>query len=181
MLNLLPKDAKNKVRGEYLRRFSIVSLIGLSIINIFLLVSIFPSYVSFSTKKKIATDVSNELKKSTNEQDRDKVISNLRDLEDRLKIVGIVPGEKPTSYIDKAIELQTKGVIIQNISYTKKEGGKKEVSLEGVASSRASLIEFSKKVKSSNWAAYSDIPISNLASDKNIKFFVNLTSASTTK
>jgi len=179
MLNLLPKDSKDKVRGEYLRRFSVILLIGLSFIDVFLLVAIFPSYILLNSKKEIAEEASVALANSSNAKDRNIVLSNIKDLDERLKIVEMVPGEKPTDYIGKALELQTKGVSILNISYTKKDQEKKEITLEGIAHSRAGLIEFSKKVKSSDWASYSDIPISNLANDKNIRFFVTLIATST--
>lgn len=175
MLNLLPKDTKEKVRNEYLRRFAIVLLVGLTLIDLFFIVAIFPSYISASSQKKISKDLSESIKNSANTKNRDTVLSNVKDLEVKLNLIETVSGEKPSEYISKALSLKTNGIFIQNISYSKKDKTKKEVSLEGFASSRASFIEFMNKVKSSNWATSSDIPISNLANDKDIKFFVTLT------
>jgi hypothetical protein len=181
MLNLLPKDYRDKVRQEYIRRFFIVILIGFSIIDIFLLVAIFPSYSSISTRNKIAESAKQSIEKSSKAKDRDVVLNNVTDLESRLKVVALIPGDKPTEYINKALELRGKGIYIQSISYTKKSGTQKEISLEGVASSRSNLIDFSKRLKGSLWETSSDIPLSNLASDKDIKFLVNLTTSTTTR
>lgn len=181
MLNLLPKDHKKEVRGEYLRRFYIVLLIVLSSIDVFLLVAIFPSYISVKTDGDIAESVRTSIKDSTKNKDKETITQNLKKLDEKLKVVATLPGEKPTDYIDKALELKGRGISIQNISYVKKDANKKEVSIEGSASSRADLIDFSKRIKASSWANSTDIPISNLASDKNIKFFVTLTATSTIK
>ena len=181
MLNLLPKDYKNKVKNEYLNRFLIVLLIGLSFLDIIFIVALFPSYTSINFRKNFAEKTSQELKNSAKAKDRDTVLSNIKDLEARMKIVTTLPGDRPTDFINKALELKQQGISIQNISYTKKDSDKKEVSLEGKASSRASLIDFSKKIKASEWATSSDIPLSNLANDKSIPFLVILTVTSTKK
>jgi hypothetical protein len=181
MLNLLPKDQKKEVRGEYLRRFYIVVLIVFSSIDIFLLVAIFPSYISVKTNENIAENIRTSIKNSPKNKDKEAITQSLKNLEAKLKVVATLPGEKPTDYIDKALELRGRGISIQNISYVKKDANKKEVSIEGSASSRADLIDFSKRIKASSWSNSTDIPISNLASDRNIKFFVTLTATSTPK
>lgn len=179
MLNLLPKDSVKKVRNEYLRRFSIVLLVGLSFVELFFLVAILPSYISINSEKKIAENVSQSIENSVNLKERDLVLSNVKDLETRLSLIETVQGEKPSDFINKALSLKTNGIFIKNIIYSKKDKTKKEVTLEGSASSRASFIEFMNKVKSSEWATSSDIPISNLVNDKDIKFFVTLTFTNT--
>ena len=179
MLNLLPKDYSNKVRQEYIRRFSIVLLIGISVVDIFLLVAIFPVYTSLNLRERIVEETKESIENSPRAKDKNIVLSNVKDLESRLKVVAVIPGDRPTDYIDKALELKSGGVYIRSISYTKKNDTSKEVVLEGVASSRASLVEFSKKIKSSSWSTSSDIPLSNFASDKNISFLFNLVASST--
>ena len=132
-------------------------------------------------KKDIAEDTKRSLEDSSKAIDKNIVVSNIRDLENRLKIVEMVPGDKPTGYILKALELKTKNVSIGSITYSKKDDNKKEIVLEGVALTRSDLIVFSRHVKSSGWATTSDIPLSNLASDRNIPFVVTLTATSTPK
>jgi len=155
--------------------------IGLSIIDVFLLVAGFPLYIEVNTNNKIVTEAKKTIEISSTAKDRDIVLKNVKDLESRLKIIAMIPGDKPTEYIDKALELKGKDVYIQNISYVKKGDTQKEVSLEGTASSRAGLIEFSKGIKNSFWTKSSDIPLANLVNDKNINFFVTLTASSTSK
>jgi hypothetical protein len=181
MLNLLPKDYKNEIRREYLRRFSIVLLIILSLVDVFVFVAIFPSYILISSRKKIAEETKQLIQNSSKAKDRNIILTNVKDLENRLKVVAMIPGDKPTDYIDKALLLKSKGICFKNISYTKKSDTVKEVSLEGSAYSRFSLINFSKEVKASSWSTSSDIPLSNLASEKNINFFINLTASSTSR
>ena len=135
MLNLLPKESKKIIRSEYLRRFSIVLLISLSVMDIFLLVAIFPTYISVKTEKEIASNINQSINSSADVQKRNNIVSSMKDLDAKLKSIDLIPGEKPLVYIDKALELKTKGVSIKNISYTKKDSLKKEVSIEGVASS----------------------------------------------
>lgn len=179
MLNLLPKDYKNKIRNEYVRRFFIILFLGLSIMDIFIAVSIFPSYTFVTSKKEIAEGVNLSIKNSVKVKNQEKILQDFKDLETRLTAVEIVPGSRPTGYIDNALKLKEKVISIQNISYTKKDGLNKEVTLEGTASSRASLIDFSKRVKASSWVSASEIPLANLAGDRNIKFFITLTATST--
>lgn len=176
MLNLLPKNYKENVRGEYLRRLSIVVLIGLTLTDIFFLVAISPAYISISMRKKIVEEANSSIKNSTNTKDREMILSNIKDLKSRLDTAGAISGDIPSEFIDKALQLKGSGIYIQNISYTKKEGRQREVILAGVAASRLSLIDFSKRIKLSDWTLSSDIPLSNLASDKNINFSVSLIS-----
>jgi hypothetical protein len=181
MLNLLPKDYKNKVRQEYLRRFFIVSLIIFSLIDIFLIVAIFPSYILINSKKTITEKALQSLKESSKVKDRDAILADVKKLEDGLVLVATISGDRPTDYIDKAVLLKGKGISIQNISYTKKTDTEREVTLTGGASSRLNLIDFYKRVKESSWVTSSDLPLSNLASDKSISFFVSLIATSTPK
>jgi hypothetical protein len=181
MLNLLPKKHIDEVRGEYLRRFYIVSLVLFTIISIFFIVAIFPSYISVKSKEIVAQDVSLSIKESSKAKDRDALSLSVKNLESKIKVLDTIPGDKPTDYIDKALDLKGKGISIQNISYVKKDANQKEITMEGTAFSRADLINFSKRVKTSGWSTSSDIPISNLASDKDIRFFVTLTATSTPK
>jgi hypothetical protein len=176
MLNLLPKDYKEKVRGEYLRRLAIVILIGLTFVDIFFLVAISPAYISASMDKKITEETNSSIKNSPKVKDVDVVLSNMKDLQSRLDTATTIPGERPSDFISKALELKGKGIYIQNILYSKKDAFEKEVILKGTASSRVNLIDFSKRIKSSDWTSSSDIPLSNLASDKNINFIVSLIS-----
>lgn len=179
MLNLLPKDHSDSVRREYLRRMAIVVLVGLFFVDIFLLVAIFPTYTSLNMRKQIEEQGLKSIKESSKTKDTDLILGNIKDLETRLKTASIVSGDLPTDYIDKILSLRGAGIYIQSISYVKKSNTQKDIAIEATASSRANLIDFSKKLKASSWATSSDIPLSNLASDKNIKFFVTLTATST--
>ncbi|MEI7513609.1 MAG: hypothetical protein WCJ74_03250, partial [bacterium] len=175
MLNLLPKEYKNKIKSEYLFRFITILLVGLVLIDIFFLFALFPSYTVVNFRKNIAEETSRALKNSDKAKDRNIVLANIKDLEDRMRVVETITSDRPTDYINKALELQSKNIFVENISYTKRENKQKEIVLEGVAMSRTSLIDFSKKVKLSQWSTSSDIPLSNLANDKNIPFLVILT------
>lgn len=132
-------------------------------------------------RKEIAENTNNNLKNSDIVKDKNILLNNIKDLESRMKSVSNLPGDKPTDFIDKALEFGGKGIVIKNITYTKKDNSKKEITLDGVAKTRADLISFSKRVKSSAWVTSSDIPLSNLASDRDILFFVTLTATSTSK
>ena len=179
MLNLLPKKYKEQVRAEYIRRFIITSAFVLSFVTVSFGVAIFPTYLDVKLKKEaVEADLAN-VKSSSLAKDKNAVTGTIKDLETKIKVISLVSGERATDFISKASDLKTKGISIQNISYVKKDDSLKEVVVSGVAQGRADAVAFSKKVKSSGWIVVSDIPLSNLASERNIPFSITLTSTST--
>ena len=178
MLNLLPKKYKEQVRAEYIRRFVITSAVVLSFVGVCFGVAIFPTYIDVKLKKEaIEVDLAS-VKSSSVAKDKDAVTTTIKDLETKMKIISLVSGEKATDFISKALESKTKGISIQNVSYVKKDDLSKEVVIAGVAQSRVDMVSFSKKMKSSDWTTVSDIPLSNLASERNIPFSITLTATS---
>ena len=179
MLNLIPQKHNDLVRGEYVKRFFTMFLFLFGFILLSLCVFIFPSYTSIKSNQNILENNLTSLRNSSISQDKDKVLAVVDDLKRKTSLISMVEGEKPSDYFDKVLSMKTNGISFTNISYNKRPDKVKEISVQGVADSRLDLISFSKKTKQTSWVVGTDIPVSNLASDKNIPFSITFTATST--
>ena len=174
MLNLLPKEHRKLIRREYIRRFLIVALSLFSLVVISWAVAIFPMYTSVNSDEVIVGGNLASIKNSSLGKDRSAVINGIKDLEAKMKLISIVPGDGAVEFISKATDLKTANISISSVSYTKKDASHKVVVIEGAARTRNDLISFFKKAKQVSWATASDVPLSSLAGEKNIPFTMSL-------
>jgi nitrate reductase NapAB chaperone NapD len=174
MLNLLPKDQKNKIVREYRIRFWVVTCSLFLAVEIISLVLLFPPYLTVQTRIDIL-----------NSQSTDQKVQNLTT---EISSLGDVV-QQTNNYLDIFNSSSTPtGVVaaLQNIVsvhdktirigsfYYKANKGQQQIVIIGNANSRQSLLDFTKKLKNQPGVVSADLPVSDFAKSQDINFSINV-------
>lgn len=171
MFNLLPDNLKKAIKFEYNTRRVVVILIFVILIQISTLVFMFPSWLISGSKEK---GLELQLEKmgqsalsadATEIRDKIKIINNeIHLLDTGLQYPSLSP------LVDYVLSKKTPSIRINSFTY---EGGKSwTLSLKGISSTRESLVSFVDSLKKDNIFSSIDLPVSNLAKNKNIDFSI---------
>lgn len=174
MLNLLPKDQKNKIAREYRVRFWVVALALALAGEVISLVLLFPSYLTVQTQIKILDSESASIKAQNLSAETSKLSEDVRQANNYLNIfaatsspVGVV------SAFQNIVDVRDKTVRIGSFFY-KAVNGRQQVVISGNANSRQSLLDFAKKLKNQPGVVSADLPVSDFAKAQNIDFSINI-------
>ncbi|HEY0964599.1 MAG TPA: hypothetical protein VGE31_02275 [Candidatus Paceibacterota bacterium] len=181
MINLIPPKAKRSILLEYWLRvltvwfslWSVAILIGVAIL--------IPSYVLIVSQVKVYSDSAAEASQKILDFEnvsKDLVRSSqqagtlLKGLEDPLL----------SGYTERFKELEGSGIEISEIVMGRTDTGMSPAQISGEAESRQALADFRDRLRMEENVAGVDLPISNLAKDKDIQFsltvsFTNATSS----
>ncbi|HEY4508810.1 MAG TPA: PilN domain-containing protein [Candidatus Paceibacterota bacterium] len=176
MFNLLPDNIKQKIKSEYrLRLLSVVlvSVLFLQVVSLFLLL---PSWVLSLYKEKEAVAQKNFLDKSLLTLDTKSTSSVITDLNTKLNALSSsLSYPKILPLVNSIIANKSGEIRIKELSFDYTSENTANVVVKGVSSNRDSLVAFVKKIQDSNIFKNVNLPISNLAKDKNIDFSINMT------
>ncbi len=177
MINLLPITEKQKIRETY--RFLVLSmyLIVLSLVLLVAILSFLPSFFITDSKyqKILAESQTKEaIIKQSQEQEIKKIITDTN-----AKIVLLKSTTTPSSsnLFYKILESRPVGVYITNFSYdTTKKGNSSfsSITMQGTAENRTKLLSFVEVLSKENSFSSVDLPISNLISDTNVSYTLNI-------
>ncbi len=177
MFNLLPDSLKGEIIKEYKLRLFIVSLFFVVFIELSFIVLLFPSLViSYYREKDVELRVETLEKSSgvTNANSIKPVIkslnSDLNTIDKTLQYSEAIP------IIDIVLTEKTKLVQITDISYISLSSSTATIVVQGVSLTRDALVNFKKSLEVSNNFKNIDLPISNLAKDRDIKFSMTMIS-----
>lgn len=176
MTNLIPPDAKRAVVIEYWIRVITVwfVLIGFALIAIAVLK--IPTYVlvesqlrAFSGEYEKAINDSEQFEKAqeaiTEANEIAELLTNSTDTVDLSSLITILD------------ELSGTEVVINNFKFTKTDGEISAISVKGMAATRQSLATFSEDIEQQPLFSEAELPISNLAKDRDIGFSIDITPA----
>lgn len=173
MANLLPPDAKKTVRTEYWLRVLTVwcVLIGFAMVVVILLK--IPTFVylqlqtkAFSAESATASDRSAAFAEAQEAVEDANALSRV--LIDTAEETSLITVQKTIDTIAGS------GIKINTFSFEKAEGVLTAVTIAGVAETRLALAKFSDDIEAHEWFASADVPISNLAKDRDIAFNIEI-------
>lgn len=176
MFNLLPENIKNKIRKEYFLRRVMVVFMFLIFIGAAFLIFLFPSWIVSVYKERglssqaESTNQSSliaEMKEITS--DVNKINAELKTIDESLEYKKIVP------FINIILSKRARSIYINELTYTSDGPKKATIKLEGISSTRVSLLSFVKSLEETKSFKVVDLPISNFAKDRNINFSISLT------
>lgn len=176
MINILPKKEKNKVKHEYLTRLISTSFFAISILGIISILLLIPSYQYASSKEMIAENnlaIFNQENPQLNIADLNSTISSTNN-----KLAFLISKKEKyvfsESIVEELLKIRTPGISFTQIIYGSRDDSTTTVSLQGVASDRASLHSFNDALLKSNSFSSVDLPISNFVKPTNIDFNFSL-------
>lgn len=170
MINLLPLEEKKKIHRDYVLRLFTVVLNIISASALIGIVTLFPSYFISDLEKRAAVDQA-ELVRETNDDGEENVALVLKEAQQKLEILS--PEYEKVSIrtiFDTTISYKPSTVALTGLIYQKDDKGNIKIIINGVADRRDDLLMFSQDLKKDALFDDVELPVSNLAKDRNIKF-----------
>src|SRR3989344_3730340 len=155
MFNLLPKNLKEKIKTEYKLRKITVILIFIICLQLSFLIFLTPSWLISFYKEKEVTSQSEEIKKHLSDSSLSEVIVTIRG-------------------INTNLSKKTSSIKIDELAYILGQENTAEIIIGGTSLTREALVSFVKALEDSKSFNKVNLPISNLAKDKNISFSISL-------
>ncbi len=174
MINLIPTEAKKRLLREYWLR-AVTVWFFLWSCAIFLGVTLLvPSYVLINLQTK-AYAVSAQAANEKNENYE----SIAKELEQASKVAATVSEQfaRPTmtQYIERINSLESADARVNRVLLAREGESVRELSISGIAANRQALADFRNRLRADNTVESVDLPISNLAKDKDIPFELTVT------
>ncbi|MDO8565293.1 MAG: hypothetical protein Q7R67_01580 [bacterium] len=174
MYKLLPDEERVRVAAEYSRRRVVVVLLTLILVIIVAMVGLFPSYLLSNARQREVLErgrIMGELDLDEDEAQLQSWLSNLN-----LKLRALSPAldrDRPSALVEEVVRGKTDGIRITTFGWNKEEK-LISLSISGVARDRQALIALENSLNASGHFETVELPISNLARDKDINFQVKL-------
>lgn len=177
MFNLLPDSLKAEIINEYKLRLFIVSLFFVVFVELSFIVLLFPSLViSYYREKEVETRVA-ALEKSSGVANANSIRPIIKSLNSDLAIIDkTLQYSEAIPIIDIVLFKKTNSIHITDISYISLASSTATIVVQGVSVTRDALVNFKKSLEDSNSFINIDLPISNLAKDRDIKFSMTMVS-----
>ena len=177
MRNLLSQKDKKILQSEYRLRVSIVVITFLFFTILAGGAQLIPSYFISESKERAAKKLSSIVKESVAKREKDVSITVLLETKEKLKLLTFDENSVSLGAIfKKIIDNKPSGINIDGIFYDKSQTGKgTEILITGEAGAREPLLEFKKLLGIETLFTDVVLPVSNLASDKDIKFSIKVT------
>jgi Tfp pilus assembly protein PilN len=176
MFNLLPENEKKKITKEYAFRRNIVLFMFLFALGSVASVSLFPSYLLSSGKIKETQQEITTIKNSLTLQESGNLSGVLKKTNIKLQTLGFVLSDMNASDLfEKVFDKRDVNIRITSIMYQKPSGkGAGSITFNGVAHDRESLSTFVDNLKKEPSFTQVDLPVANLAKDRNADFTIKI-------
>lgn len=173
MFNLLPDSIKKEIRSEYkMRRISVI-LIFVLIIQIFSFISLFPSWVSSRTREESMLIQLEKIRESNLSSDANEIKNKIKSINSEINVLNSSLEYRGFSpLVDFILSKKTPSITLNSFTFT--EGKTSTITLKGISSTRESLVAFVDSIKSGEVFSAVELPVSNLAKNRNISFSITL-------
>lgn len=170
MFNVLPQPAQEKVIREYKQRRIIVTLGAVVFIQVAFLALLFPSWLASSSREKAAAAQIAMVDDSASQNSVaiSRTVTATNGILSLVHTVALRPAVVPA--LDTILKYKTANIRILDLQYAATGTSTASVSVHGIAATRESLVSFVKALQTSESVDHVDLPVSNLAKDKNIDF-----------
>ena len=172
MLNLLPKDQKDKIAREYKIRFWAVACALIFVGEVISLVLLFPSYLTVQTSFNILDSQSASLTVKNLTAETASLSGIVQETNNYLNVLNSTSTPvRVVAALQSIASARDKTVRIGSIFYRTKDG-QRQIVVSGNANSRQSLLDFAQKLKIQPGVVSADLPVSNFAEAQNINFSI---------
>ncbi|MFA6338604.1 MAG: PilN domain-containing protein [Candidatus Paceibacterota bacterium] len=175
MLYLLPNSQKVILNKEYTLRFIVVVfmfMFATFLIATFLLI---PSYRLLTTTEDVILESKNMILRSSSEKSNKNISLAISETKGLLTLLTSESENiKSTEVFEKILSSRPTGIRINTISFEEQKGGSSLVLINGISDNRSDLINFSQTLRKESGFSSVDLPISNLAKDKDIVFSITI-------
>lgn len=175
MFNLLPENLRKEIISEYRLRLIIVVVVFVIITQISFLVFLFPSWLTSFYKERDFLAMGDEVNKSLLSLDISSTTSYINSLNLTLNIIDeSLEYPKLVPIINEVLSKKTSGIKIGAIYYSVDSKNTATLNINGISDKRETLVSFTESLKNVEYMKKVDLPLSNLAKDRNIDFSINI-------
>lgn len=180
MSNLIPPEARKKIITEYWMRVASVWLVLAAMAACTVVAFLLPTYVLVNSQVQLYEASAQEASAQVASYDASAKALVAASQQARLIVEGARRRPVLSVYDTVRDIVDTYGVQVSSYQFVPKEAQISEVKIEGVADTRLSLAGFRDALAANPLIARVDLPISNLAKDRDISFSLSLVIATTT-
>lgn len=174
MINLIPQSAKKNIVTEYWVRVISAWLLLWAFALMCGAAILFPAYILVSSQVTVYEE-SAELASQKVSDYESASVALVRASKQASEIVKQAEATSVSSYIDLFTQLQGTEILIDRINLTQDGVEILPVNISGSASNRQSLASFRDRILEHPLITEVNLPISNLATDKDIQFSITVT------
>ncbi len=174
MYKLLTEEEKIKIEAEYKSRRLVVMMFFLMVLLVMGVIGLVPSYIIAVSKERDANTSLAILNKSLSGKTVEELDIWLKNINAKVKL--FAPSQdtdKPYEAFKEIIALKPTGIRLTGLTYAKNKT-ETEYKLEGIADNRRTLVDFQNNLNTSNKFTSANIPVADLAKDKDISFNLTL-------
>lgn len=174
MLNLLPKDQKEKISREYKMRFFVVASALALVAEIISLILLVPSYLTTQTRLNVLNSESVSVKVQNLTAESSSLANTVQQTNNYLSV--LISSSTPVGVVaslENIIAVRGSAVRIGGFFY-RTNNGQQQIVVSGNANTRKSLLEFANKLKNQPGVISADLPVSDFAQAQDIDFSVNV-------
>lgn len=175
MFNLIPENLRNKIITDYRLRLVIVVITFLVFFQLVFLVLLFPSWLVSFYKEKDIDRRNDEMNIFLSNLNVGSTTSYVKLLNQKLNIINdSLEYPEFVPIIKNVLSKKTSSIRLGGLLYTVNTPTSGSLVVKGVSDSRESLVSYVKNLESLEMFKKVDLPISNLAKDKNIDFSITI-------
>jgi Tfp pilus assembly protein PilN len=175
MRNLLLEQDKKNIHREYLFRLGVVYFLFLFTTVVIGAVFLLPSYFLSETKEASVRERTSIIEQSIAIREQEARSGLLVETKQRLELLSFKRSNSAvTGTIQTIVTHKPAGVSISQFLYTKQREGQSTLTIEGFAKQREDLLAFRKALEQEREFQNVELPISNLAADRDVKFTITI-------
>ncbi|OGF82370.1 hypothetical protein A3B18_02190 [Candidatus Giovannonibacteria bacterium RIFCSPLOWO2_01_FULL_46_13] len=176
MINLLPYEDKKTGARENLRRFLVMAISFVSIVVLFGIILIVPTFISLRVQRESLKDEEANAKSGAPLDRLKEIEVEINKLNSRLGVLESRSGSPVASdAIKKVIDSAPGGISVEEISFSEPRGLEPaKIILNGMADKREDLVAFVKSLEDSGEYDKVDSPLSNILKKTEVDFSLSL-------
>ncbi len=178
MFNLLPIDFKEAIKKEYRMRKLIVILFFLIALEATFIIFVLPTWLSSFYRERVITSQYEEMKGTLSNASTTSVNLDIKNINSKLGVISSsMEYPKLLPFIDVILKQKNSSITIDQFVYSFIDKTSADLTIRGVSSQRETLVSFVKRLEETGVFKKVNLPIGNLAKDRDISFTLNLTIA----
>ena len=178
MINLLPPEARRHVLTEYWLRVVSVWLLLLVVAGGLILVLLFPSYILLELQLQARQDTYQQV-----EVEQESFLSAQKDITRANQQAALLADTADmisyTSVLETIDLVRSPDISINQIVMSRTNGVLTQITLQGEAVTRDALAMFRNQIELQDLFANAELPLANLARDREVPFNITVTLADT--
>lgn len=177
-MNLLPKKYKDDLKEGFKQRFFVTSMFTVATSFVVGSIMLLPAY--FLIPKNLAEINDGFYLENDDTHLANEILKLPAEIDFKVKFLQTsMSGPSITNVLSEIVSNLPQGVVLDSVNFIRQpepaEGTSSQISISGIAKNRESLVSFSETLNKSVIFSGVELPVSNLARDKDLPFSMQVT------